>query len=841
MVAYRTRIASGVVPPCAALFTSACVALLVGCGDEDGGLRSSCSVSEGDGGATITCADGTHAEIESGSGAGACTVEDNGDGTKTIECDDGTSVEVRDGDDGTDGDDSEPGAPGADGDDGDPGADGDDGPPGASGDDGEPGSDGRSALVAGPGLAVEITGVDLPDDRRAVLTLSIRDAQGRPLDRGGLYTEGAVSARFVLAYLASSGGQVGQYVPYKTTTVTGKTIDSTPPVLASATQPGADSAGSWTEVDAATGLYTSRFEQALPEDFPEDTTHTVAGFLSRTVDGVQYAADPVFHFRPDGDAVTELREIVATDTCNGCHDTLAVHGGSRRDTGLCITCHTQGMADPESGNSLDFKQMIHKIHRGKNLPSVLAGDPYVLVGYNDAEHDYSDVSFPQAMENCTTCHQGAPDSDNWKTSITRAACTSCHDRTNFESTTPPGFVDHPAGDYSTDATCAGCHSEGDNRIGPYEVDVTMVHVPRTELPYRQITNPSGGDYGDVISLAPVLRGEIRDVTSVGPSEYPQVRFYVEVTRGSVTTPLDVISTPMNRLRFIFAGPTSDYVGYTQLTAATIDIAAGSEAGEFVWTSPSTMEDIADGSVSATGIFPLTGSMAVGMEGRIVGPATKPDGTPILTLNYNMHNDVFYVALSGPLLPRREATVVENCNTCHDELSAHGGSRNDPEYCVICHNATKDAWDTPAGMDVVRSQSVGFSTMIHAVHTGEQLENPGSAHDFSEIRFPGDRRNCEHCHVEDQYQIPLPTGLLASRVSDIDSSDARLADYFLGPVAAACTGCHDGESTAVHALTMSLITPPAVDEELADVDEACATCHASGQQYGLDTVHARLGL
>lgn len=827
-----------------AVLGAAMLSALAACGDDDaGGDAGSCTVSSSDaGGALITCDDGTSVEVPAGSPGASCHVEGTGNDKKLV-CDDGTEIDLGDGSNGLQGPKGDTGAAGPRG---GSGPAGDAGEPGPAGDAGAPG---RSPYVVGSGLSVELLDVEVPSDRRPMATVRIHDGAGKPLDRTGATTLGAVSVSFVIAYLESSGGHVGQYVPYNVSDVPGQVVGATQPALASAPQPRGESDGTWSELDATTGTYSYRFSQALPEDYDTDKTHTVAVYASRSFEGVTYASDPVYHFRPDGEDVTETREVVTTATCNQCHDRLALHGGSRIDTALCITCHTKGMADPESGSSLDMKQMIHKIHRGENLPSVKAGTPYTIVGYRNSVHDYSETVFPQAMENCTTCHQNGADSDRWKTEITRATCTSCHDRTSFDCDPdqpgcepfPAGYTLHTAGALDSDTTCAGCHHEGRAHIGPYEVDVTKVHLPREKWPLRAAD-------GSLISEAPEVTGEVREVTGVSTGQTPQITFYVEVNEA----PYDILATPMNRLSFTFAGPTTDYVGYAQYTAqgsgAVGMITAGGEAGEFVWTASQTIDDIANAVAAATGSnpFPLTGTLAVGMEGRITAPATQPDGTQVASVNHAMHNQVFYVALTDPeAVPRRQATTVAKCNTCHADLAAHGGSRNDPEYCVLCHSAGRDTitrQPAPPAMTLATTTNLSMSFFIHRIHTGENLEGPflgygpsGAAVDFSEVKFPGDRRNCEHCHVPDQYTLPLPQGLLPTRWSDIDSTRTRVQSYYMGPTASACAGCHDAESTKVHAATMSLITgdPPSFEE-------SCASCHAEGQAFGIDKAHSWLG-
>jgi OmcA/MtrC family decaheme c-type cytochrome len=610
--------------------------------------------------------------------------------------------------------------------------------------------------------------------------------------------------------------------------VNGATLASVPPALTSATQPRAENNGTWTEVDATTGSYTYRFNQALPSDYDRSKTHTAAIYSSRTYEGVAYVSNPIFHFRPDGEAVTEKREIVTTEACNACHGTLAEHGGSRRDAQLCITCHVEGMRDPESGNSIDMAEMIHHIHRGSSLPSVVAGTPYRIVGFNGAVHDYSNTVFPQALENCETCHKGA-DGDRWKTQLTRRACGSCHDRISFMSPPPAGFTLHSGGQQTTDTLCVNCHAEGTGPIATLETDVVKVHRKLTEFPLRNAST------GITISEPPDFSGTVVSVAPAGPSDTPIVTFTVSVDGA----PYDILAVgqALNRLRFTFAGPTTDYAGYVQFTAQGMGavgmLTAGSTAGEFIWTPPggTTMTTIA----TACGTDP-EGSFAVGMEARITRNATRPDAT-VASVNYPMHNAVHYFAVTDTTaVPRREAVEVARCNNCHDDLNAHGGTRNDPEYCVLCHNANKDTTNIPApGIGSTRlTTSVRLSTMIHRIHTGDSGTKPYiiGSDDFSEILFPGDRRDCTVCHVESHYELPLPS-LLPTKLTQIDSMRARvtMSEYFIPATAAACSGCHDSDETLLH--TEAMTTESGA--------ESCATCHGSGKTHDVDLVHARPGL
>src|SRR5262249_601316 len=90
-----------------------------------------------------------------------------------------------------------------------------------------------------------------------------------------------------------------------------------------------------------------------------------------------------------GGTVSAVIQDTSTTECNSCHNPLQAHGGGRREVGLCRLCHTgqAGAIDPDTGNTLDFRVMIHKIHAGKQLPTVLngpVGTRYEFIGFQGA-------------------------------------------------------------------------------------------------------------------------------------------------------------------------------------------------------------------------------------------------------------------------------------------------------------------------------------------------------------------------------------------------------------------------------------------------------------------------
>ena len=99
----------------------------------------------------------------------------------------------------------------------------------------------------------------------------------------------------------------------------------------------------------------------------------------------------------------------------------------------CVMCHNPGTTDANSGNVLTMSTMVHKIHAGRLLASQLAsgGEHYMIWGYRDSKHDYSEVGFPQDLRNCTMCHTARqPEARRRATTGRRGpskeACLTCH-------------------------------------------------------------------------------------------------------------------------------------------------------------------------------------------------------------------------------------------------------------------------------------------------------------------------------------------------------------------------------------------------------------------------------
>ena len=649
-----------------------------------------------------------------------------------------------------------------------------------------------------PGLGLEIQSVTVSGDQVSA-TFRILDNEGQPLDRLGIETPGTVSTSWILARINPGDTQYTAYTAR---------VQQSPITGQSANQAATDSGGSYASL--GNGVYRYTFGTRLPANFPAGATHTVGVYATRDLRQIaedlglfqlvrtgRYISNATYNFVPSGGEVTVVRDVVRTESCNQCHDPLALHGGARQEVQVCILCHQPQSIDPDTGNTVDFKVMIHKIHRGRGLPSVQAGTPYQIIGFNQGVNDYSEIGFPQDVRNCTTCHQGGTQADAWETNPSRVACGSCHDNVNFATGTG-----HAGGAQADDSRCNICHAS--NTGLEFDLSVKGVHT--------------------IPNYSKQLKGiniEILEITNTAPGQKPTVSFTVKENDGTPIGPLSGLQTLALRI----AGPTSDY------TFMVSEDARSAQATATGYTY--TFKDNALPSDAK-------GTYAVGAEARRTVTLPGPLLGQSFSARESAFNPIHYFSVDGSAaVPRRTVVDVNTrCNVCHKQLSLHGDLRKNTSYCVFCHNpATVDNPTAArnAGFNVPADEvptSINFKFMIHRWHAGHDLSREftiyrsfGVFSPNEEVHYPGDRRNCAACHVNDSYELPLPAGL---------ANTVAPREFFspLGPAAAACLGCHDTESTAAHAYQMTATFPS------GRTAESCATCHGEGADFAVSRVHAR---
>lgn len=208
-----------------------------------------------------------------------------------------------------------------------------------------------------------------------------------------------------------------------------------------------------------------------------------------------------FLYGSSSTTITPRALVENPEACNSCHGDVTAHGNGRRGLETCLMCHTvPGLEDgprftlgagtnpdfdayaasfvPASpGVTMDFRQLIHKVHMGKDLTNaaqyevvgVFLGVPYGVT--------YEEVGFPSTRGGASDCAKCHGNNSSWRspaervhpqattpTRAWRAACASCHDSSatvaHIDSQTTPTGVE----------SCAVCHGAG--RVE----DVMKVHL-----------------------------------------------------------------------------------------------------------------------------------------------------------------------------------------------------------------------------------------------------------------------------------------------------------------------------------------------------------------------------
>jgi OmcA/MtrC family decaheme c-type cytochrome len=562
-------------------------------------------------------------------------------------------------------------------------------------------------------------------------------------------------------------------------------------------------------------------------------------------------ASGVYDFVPAGGSGTR-RDVVATATCNTCHNELTAHG-TRVDTRLCVTCHTPGSwvaGTPRT--TVDFKVMIHRIHNGSSLPSVVAGSPYIVNGT-----DFSKAAFPQDVRNCTKCHDGTPGAanptaqgDNWKMQPSAEACGSCHDNVYFGAKPDPAKpyqkVAHPGGVTTDSSTCALCHAAGRYTD---KKDIVVAH----NFPARLKAAAAKFKY-NIISVTPTTAGgkpvitfSVTDPTNADkPHDIKSAAAFTAGANSTLTVKLGWSTSDF--------GNDASGQGFGQPVSINLlnnpAVVAGTVAGTYTVTSTVAVPSA------------QTGTLRVLMEGHPAGDVTTAGAFSDRLAAKNVFKDY---AITGTVAPRRVVVDIAKCNVCHDVLSLHGNNRTDePGVCAVCHNPNAtDASRRPAtagvltgGTDGKLEESIDFKTMIHGIHAGQAGKGGfrtkgitvygfgGSVNDFSGVVFPGKLNDCTTCHGGTSYQLagtwdsPTANGILGSTISTGASTSDAADNLRITPIAAVCSSCHDGAVAKAHMQdAFNAANFSATQAQInAGPPEACSFCHGAGRALDVKVLH-----
>jgi OmcA/MtrC family decaheme c-type cytochrome len=697
-------------------------------------------------------------------------------------------------------------------------------------------------------LFVFITNVTLNSDNQAVVQFQLTDGKNVPII--DLTVD---DLRFVISKLEGSplGNLTGTWQSY----ING--IEQPGVGIGTEAKLQASSENSGEFSNHGNGTYTYRYTTSLTDlpqdtldqaaveglnlDYEPDRTHRVA----IQFDGAPGKANPNYDWVPTSGATDGIfhMDIAATDNCNRCHDPLAIHGGGRREIKYCVTCHNAGSTDANSTNTVDMKVMIHKLHRGANLPSVEAGGEYAIYGFRDSKHDYSNLHYPQDIRNCVNCHVGTgtvgdrtdlvltDQGDNWAEYPTAAACGSCHDD-------KLGPDDH-IGSKPDDSGCASCHSEG-GRAGSVQDS------------HRMLVAEAGERFA----------AKIVAVTQTAPGQFPQVQYKVfDPTNDDA--PYDLQNDPVwtsvddgaSRLAIDLAWSTTDYTNSGNdedfASAVSLDALQGTPVGDGSYTIQSTVA-IPDGSLAPR--IAATGSGVAGVEGHPAVDIGSDEEPNVQRIPFTNAEEFFSIdEPDGNPDPRRVVVELKSCLSCHSQLSLHGNNRTDNlQVCVACHNPrntdrqVREVAASPP-TDGKDEESIDFKTMVHGIHAAGMREKPlqivgfrgFSTHVYDEdaVHYPGNLANCVACHTDDGYTLPLASGVLGTSVDTGNDLQSPIDDTVVTPITATCSSCHDDTVAGAHMTSNGgsfSTTQAAIDD--GEVVEECTICHGSGNIADVAEVH-----
>jgi OmcA/MtrC family decaheme c-type cytochrome len=346
----------------------------------------------------------------------------------------------------------------------------------------------------------------------------------------------------------------------------------------------------------------------------------------------------------------------------------------------------------------------------------------------------------------------------------------------------------------------------------------------------------------LLSVFENLPGVVCDVTALtggtGPGgrvqvgDYLAVNFTLEKRDGSALSVVD-----LNSASIYISGPTSNYQIVIPRQSNLIARSTQNGDGSWTYTFPVAVPAVYAPPLNDTTAFGATDGELTGQplqSGTYTVGVEMYKNYAVENVNYrDAANETFDFLLGdATTLEPREVVKMENCQSCHTELRAHGEFRRDVKLCVLCHTSGAEDRNTASVEGGTPGVSIDFRVMIHKIHNAKHLpsvngvatNSNGSRNyaataqpykmigfgdaviDFSDIKFP----------VWPNLSSPLPRDFGYSTLT----TPQKAQEDEIRRGASACAKCHgDPDGTGP-------LTAPAQGQNAFDraSRRACGSCH-----------------
>ena len=259
-----------------------------------------------------------------------------------------------------------------------------------------------------------------------------------------------------------------------------------------------------------------------------------------------------------------------------------------------------------------------------------------------------------------------------------------------------------------------------------------------------------------------------------------------------------------------------YTFYRDITKIKADVSA------MTFTAPNVLADLGDLTYDPA----LTHRVTVAISGNAPGTGSNTADAVTVATAVPMKNPVNaaydFVPATGKAVTatdaQREITKMSACLECHSKFAVHGGGRQDPKYCVVCHTEQRkygrtESVTTATGYsgstNVIGGRSIfDLPTFVHKIHMGKELTKTGYNAGgvlLNEVTYPQPVTNCVKCHSA---STATPQGDNWKKV----------------PTTAACGACHDGiDFKTGLGKALNGDTAGHIGKAQAD-DSKCVLCH-----------------